>query len=219
MMIKSSLVTPMPSIHTTTNSMNQPYHSHSSSLHHSTTTTNNNNHHHNTQFLKSNQSSIDAMFRKLMEAKFSSTLSDIESNFNQFDNNLSSTLKMIESDFKSLFETKKRGRIISSDTSSTMCDQDDYSTASGSKKRKRSNFSKKDKELLIEWLQNHSDYPYPSDEEKDELLERVSMTKDQLETWFVNNRKRLLPTATARKTPAMLQCEEFNTKLEKKLVV
>ena len=152
-----------------------------------------------------------------MEAKFTSTLSDIENNFTQFDSHLSSTLKSIELDFRSLLETKKRGR--NTDSCSTICDTDDYSTTSGGKKRKRSNFSKKDKELLIEWLQNHSDYPYPTDEEKDELLETVSMTKDQLETWFVNNRKRLLPSSTSRKTPAMLQCEEFNTKLEKKLVV
>ena len=216
---------------------NSPSHHHHHQVH--TTSLNNNNNNSSTVSSSNNgATNIDVMFKKIMEAKFSTTLHEIENTFSQYDSQLSSTLRNIEEEFREFLSNtnlKKRSRRGSSSQAESNSPQDSVSTAargdvygendsnsvdcSSSKKRKRSNFSKKDKELLIDWLHQHAEYPYPTDEEKEELLEKVSMTKDQLETWFVNNRKRLLPTNTARKTPAMLQCEQFNMKLEQKLGV
>ncbi|KAG2388070.1 hypothetical protein C9374_000920 [Naegleria lovaniensis] len=236
-----------PSMHSSgaSNHPSSSHHVHNITLH---TTQHSNNtstgpHHHHSQSSSSlatpasNTTNIDVMFKKIMEAKFSTTLNEIENTFNQYDSHLSSTLRNIEEEFREMLSSnnlKKRSRRGSSSQQDSSSPQDSVSTAarggdfendsnsadcSMSKKRKRSNFSKKDKELLIDWLHKHAEYPYPTDEEKEELLERVSMTKDQLETWFVNNRKRLLPSSTSRKTPAMLQCEQFNMKLEQKLGV
>ncbi|KAF0973035.1 hypothetical protein FDP41_008699 [Naegleria fowleri] len=92
------------------------------------------------------------------------------------------------------------------------------SASPATKKRKRTTFAKADIALLTKWLHSHSSNPYPTDEEKQTLLKSVNMTKEQLETWFVNNRKRLLPQHKyVRKTPVRVESETFNQRLLKQM--
>ena len=44
--------------------------------------------------------------------------------------------------------------------------------------------------ILEDWLQEHIDYPYPSDAEKQELSSRTGLSKIQVSNWFMNVRKR-----------------------------
>ena len=60
------------------------------------------------------------------------------------------------------------------------------------KKRKRTVISQKSTQILKLWLFDHSNNPYPDDDEKDELCLRTNLTIYQLNLWFANARKRIL---------------------------
>eukprot|EP00128_Syssomonas_multiformis_P008120 Colp12_sorted_trinity150504_noHs@7868 len=47
-------------------------------------------------------------------------------------------------------------------------------------------------DLLRKWLMEHQDNPYPSDEDKRLLVEQSGLTKDQINNWFINARRRVL---------------------------
>ena len=61
------------------------------------------------------------------------------------------------------------------------------------KGRKRIFISKKSTEILKQWLFEHFNHPYPNDDEKDELCLRTNLTISQLNNWFINARRRILP--------------------------
>lgn len=44
--------------------------------------------------------------------------------------------------------------------------------------------------ILNTWLEGHLDDPYPSREEKQEFMEKTSLDRKQIDTWFCNVRKR-----------------------------
>ncbi|KAI9147051.1 Homeobox protein CUP9 [Paramyrothecium foliicola] len=44
--------------------------------------------------------------------------------------------------------------------------------------------------LLNDWLLDHRDWPYPTEEEKQELQDRTGLTKAQVVNWFANARRR-----------------------------
>ena len=56
----------------------------------------------------------------------------------------------------------------------------------------RANFTIEQRKALKMWLFDHKNNPFPTEREKAELCEQVGITHQQLKTWFVNNRKRLL---------------------------
>lgn len=56
----------------------------------------------------------------------------------------------------------------------------------------RNNFSRQQRDALKNWLFQHQHNPFPTDVQKQDLCSRVGITSQQLNTWFVNNRKRLL---------------------------
>ncbi|KAL9647673.1 hypothetical protein ABK040_015162 [Willaertia magna] len=145
-----------------------------------------------------------------------SLLSDIETNLLETDEKFKQELAMLEKQCRSEIQVVE---VTNCHKRKKEKDYDSSSSPTCLKKRKRSKFTKEDKEVLINWLKEHEDYPYPNENEKQMLLERVGMTKEQLETWFVNNRKRLLPGKKSRKTPAMLECEKFKQKLVEKMAV
>ncbi|KAG2378606.1 hypothetical protein C9374_008245 [Naegleria lovaniensis] len=76
----------------------------------------------------------------------------------------------------------------SKSSTTTTCKRKATSSASKSRtatpqpRKKRTTFAKADIALLTKWLHDHSNNPYPTDDEKKTLLECVNMTKDQLET-------------------------------------
>lgn len=57
-------------------------------------------------------------------------------------------------------------------------------------KRKRQNIPKEITRILISWLEKHLSNPYPTNKEKTELLQKTNLTIQQLDTWFINTRKR-----------------------------
>jgi hypothetical protein len=53
-------------------------------------------------------------------------------------------------------------------------------------------------EIVMEWLREHRNNPYPSEEEKELLLQQTEMTANQLKYWFTNARRRILPKLEAQ---------------------
>jgi hypothetical protein len=49
------------------------------------------------------------------------------------------------------------------------------------------------KAIMIEWLRAHQENPYPNDDEKEELMASTKLTISQINYWFTNARRRLLP--------------------------
>jgi hypothetical protein len=43
--------------------------------------------------------------------------------------------------------------------------------------------------MLRQWLQDHSDHPYPSRKEKLALVKKTRLSKKQIQNWFTNARK------------------------------
>ncbi|KPM08721.1 homeobox protein extradenticle-like protein [Sarcoptes scabiei] len=56
--------------------------------------------------------------------------------------------------------------------------------------RKRRNFSKQATEILNEYFYSHLSNPYPSEEAKEELARKCSITVSQVSNWFGNKRIR-----------------------------
>ncbi|KAJ3275794.1 hypothetical protein HDV01_007261 [Terramyces sp. JEL0728] len=59
-------------------------------------------------------------------------------------------------------------------------------------KRGRQNHTYKQNELLKDWMQAHRSNPYPSEEEKIQLMKETGLTLMQVNTWFINARRRFL---------------------------
>uniref|UniRef100_A0A9J8DJG3 Pre-B-cell leukemia transcription factor 3 n=1 Tax=Cyprinus carpio carpio TaxID=630221 RepID=A0A9J8DJG3_CYPCA len=57
-------------------------------------------------------------------------------------------------------------------------------------RRKRRNFSKQATEILNEYFYSHLSNPYPSEEAKEELAKKCSITVSQVSNWFGNKRIR-----------------------------
>lgn len=91
---------------------------------------------------------------------------------------LSSVTKLLNSSSN----VRKRARSTNSDVDSEENDR----------KRVRRNLPKTVINTLKKWLVDHKENPYPSEEEKQNLLKQTNLSKRQLENWFVNARKRHL---------------------------
>lgn len=53
----------------------------------------------------------------------------------------------------------------------------------------RPNFSKKTTAVLMTWLSENIEHPWPSKQQKRDLCEMSGLTPKQLRIWFTNNRK------------------------------
>jgi hypothetical protein len=60
-------------------------------------------------------------------------------------------------------------------------------------RHKREKTSPTSQKLLKDWLFSHSTCPYPNEEEKEELCVKTHLTLQQLNNWFINARRRILP--------------------------
>ena len=65
--------------------------------------------------------------------------------------------------------------------------------------------------LMTDWLRQHQDNPYPNDDEKEALIASTRLTMNQINYWFTNARRRLLPKWTLQR-----QIEEQDRKLHGK---
>lgn len=50
----------------------------------------------------------------------------------------------------------------------------------------------KSKKIMMEWLLEHADCPYPSRAEKEALRLQTKLTITQINNWFTNARRRIL---------------------------
>ncbi|KAG7900305.1 hypothetical protein KL935_003048 [Ogataea polymorpha] len=57
-------------------------------------------------------------------------------------------------------------------------------------KKKRSNLPKKTTVILLNWLNDDLEHPYPNSKEKMELVAKTGLTNQQLSNWFINARRR-----------------------------
>ena len=60
----------------------------------------------------------------------------------------------------------------------------------------RQNHPKTKIQVLEKWFYDHLEYPYPTEREKEQLLEAAQMNKRQLENWFINGED-VLPQHTS----------------------
>ncbi|KAM0676567.1 Homeobox protein tos8 [Binucleata daphniae] len=61
------------------------------------------------------------------------------------------------------------------------------------KKCKRANYPKQISKILKNWLRNNIQSPYPSEIEKAELAKLTGLDQTQINNWFINARRRILP--------------------------
>ena len=57
--------------------------------------------------------------------------------------------------------------------------------------KQRINLPKLAKDVLSDWLYDHLDFPYPTEDEKRELATNTDLSFDQVNNWFINSRARL----------------------------
>ncbi|KAK4074334.1 transcriptional regulator family: Homeodomain [Trichoderma harzianum] len=67
--------------------------------------------------------------------------------------------------------------------------------AGESKQRKRrGNLPKETTDKLRSWFHAHLTHPYPTEDEKQELVRQTGLQMNQISNWFINARRRQLPT-------------------------
>ena len=71
--------------------------------------------------------------------------------------------------------------------------------APGSSKRNGIRFPRHAVKVLRDWLDAHSENPYPTEEEKADLVERTELKPSQIANWLANARRRRKVTDKARK--------------------
>lgn len=73
--------------------------------------------------------------------------------------------------------------------------------------KKREKTPPESQRLLKDWLFTHSHHPYPTDAEKEHLCCATALSLQQLNNWFINARRRILPNymQEQQKSPQSLQ--------------
>ncbi|KAI9308946.1 hypothetical protein BJ944DRAFT_246136 [Cunninghamella echinulata] len=90
------------------------------------------------------------------------------------------------------YERRRRQSSLSSSSSTTTT----ATTAIDKKsnRKRRGNLPRAVTSVLREWLANHKQHPYPTDEEKLALAQQTHLTLNQVSNWFINARRRILIT-------------------------
>lgn len=84
------------------------------------------------------------------------------------------------------------GEVSSTSSSSSMASNaSDQQSPQG--KKRRGNLPRQVTDILRSWLNAHVQHPYPTDEEKAELMKQTGLTLNQISNWFINARRRRLP--------------------------
>ena len=71
---------------------------------------------------------------------------------------------------------------------------------SRSSKKRRSKLPEYSTSVLKKWLFEHWFHPYPAEEEKAILCNQTNLTLNQINNWFTNARRRILPRSKAPNT-------------------
>lgn len=77
--------------------------------------------------------------------------------------------------------------------------KDDASESSG---KSVARFSRETVRILRDWLSTHHSHPYPTEEEKEVLTQRTSLTKVQVTNWLANARRRGQAKTPQMRSPA-----------------
>lgn len=81
----------------------------------------------------------------------------------------------------------------SSVTSSSSSSSRASSAAATGTKKRRGNLPRQVTEVLRVWLNSNLQHPYPTDEEKAQLMKETGLTLNQISNWFINARRRRIP--------------------------
>lgn len=71
------------------------------------------------------------------------------------------------------------------------CDIEVASAYTNSDGHKSKHLRRKNPAVLIKWIQDHNEHPYPTKAEKGFLVRRAGMTYRQLNDWFANARRNI----------------------------
>lgn len=66
--------------------------------------------------------------------------------------------------------------------------------SSNDKRKTRSNLPKGTTYILLNWLNDHINHPYPNNFEKNQLMVLTGLNQQQLSNWFINARRRKIKT-------------------------
>ncbi|PBP27297.1 hypothetical protein BUE80_DR001514, partial [Diplocarpon rosae] len=61
-------------------------------------------------------------------------------------------------------------------------------------RKRRGNLPKETTDKLRAWFMTHLTHPYPTEDEKQELMRQTGLQMNQISNWFINARRRQLPT-------------------------
>ncbi|KAI1429273.1 hypothetical protein F5Y12DRAFT_710178 [Xylaria sp. FL1777] len=64
----------------------------------------------------------------------------------------------------------------------------------GKQRKRRGNLPKETTDKLRSWFVGHLHHPYPTEDEKQELMRQTGLQMNQISNWFINARRRQLPT-------------------------
>ncbi|EEQ81616.1 hypothetical protein NCER_101892 [Vairimorpha ceranae BRL01] len=106
----------------------------------------------------------------------------------QFEKNL----KLLTNDFLSTNTS-----IINNNVENNI--NDGFKTKKTKRTTKRSNYPQKVLRIFKQWLKDHITNPYPSEVEKQEFCELTGLDISQINNWFINARRRLVPKTSKRK--------------------
>lgn len=70
--------------------------------------------------------------------------------------------------------------------------------------KRKSNFDQKQLYILKTWIEKHVNHPYPSISEKEHLIRDSGLTIHQLNNWFINARRRLVPRIMKKLTEVQI---------------
>ncbi|KAI9846435.1 MAG: hypothetical protein M1837_004026 [Sclerophora amabilis] len=73
----------------------------------------------------------------------------------------------------------------------------------GRGRRRRGNLPRPVTDILRRWFEEHSDHPYPSEEEKQDLMRETQLAMSQISNWFINARRRRDPQRNLRRQQPM----------------
>ncbi|PRT56835.1 Homeobox protein PKNOX1 [Wickerhamiella sorbophila] len=73
------------------------------------------------------------------------------------------------------------------------------STSPPTSGRRRGNLPKDVTNILRQWLNSHLDNPYPSEEDKRQIMRETGLSIVQVSNWFINARRRSLPPEHRRR--------------------
>ncbi|KAI0816289.1 hypothetical protein GGR55DRAFT_674492 [Xylaria sp. FL0064] len=63
----------------------------------------------------------------------------------------------------------------------------------GKQRKRRGNLPKETTDKLRSWFIAHLNHPYPTEDEKQELMKQTGLQMNQISNWFINARRRQLP--------------------------